>query len=132
MHYTPNTYYERAPASLRIANYFIDYFLAIWFVYFVRKLVQPEDLIPLGRFIIDTALLFVYYFCFEHFNHGKTPAKYLTKTRAVRSDGDPLTPLNTALRTLIRVIPINPLSFLPNNGETGWHDIWTKTCVVKD
>lgn len=75
------------------------------------------------------ALQVSYYFLFEALSY-RTPGKMVCQTRVMHLDGaDPS--LGTALaRTLVRLVPFEPLSFM-GALNTGWHDRWTNTCVVR-
>lgn len=68
--------------------------------------------------------------------NGFTFGKLITKTKVVKANNLPTQPIDIFTRSLIRLIPIDAVSFLwgENNGRnnyaTGWHDKWTKTKVV--
>lgn len=76
-------------------------------------------------------ILSIYYTFFEHFFKGKTPGKYITKTRAVRVDDGVMNISITFKRSLCRSIPFEPFSFLGDK-PTGWHDSLTDTRVIVD
>jgi uncharacterized RDD family membrane protein YckC len=61
---------------------------------------------------------------------GRTLAKYITKTKVIDENGEKPDFKKILLRTLSRIFPFEPLSFLVS-GNTGWHDEWSKTIVVK-
>lgn len=69
----------------------------------------------------------IYYTLCEKLFKGQTLGKLITKTRAIRTDGDDLTFKDALLRSLSRLVPFEPFSGF---GEL-WHDTWTKTKVVK-
>ena len=71
-------------------------------------------------------VLFFYYFFFELLFQA-TPGKLITQTRVISRQEAPLEASTIALRTLIRLVPFEPFSFL--FGE-GWHDKWSNTMVV--
>ncbi|MFC6268736.1 RDD family protein [Frigoriflavimonas asaccharolytica] len=77
--------------------------------------------------IITSSILIVYYFVFEYFSKGRTLGKYVTGTIVVKIDGTAPTTYDIFLRSIIRLVPFNALSFL---GENGWHDSWSETRVV--
>lgn len=64
----------------------------------------------------------LYYVAFEYGLKGKTLGKYFTRTRAVRQDGTSMTFTQTLERSLIRIVPMEPFSFLGGNVLAGWHD----------
>ena len=70
----------------------------------------------------------IYYPFFETV-FGATPAKFLTGSRVTKKDDSKVT-LGVAIgRTFSRMVPFEPFSFLGSN--SGWHDSWTDTKVVK-
>lgn len=74
-------------------------------------------------------LLLGYFIVMEYF-WQRTPAKWMTGTKVVREDGGKPRFWQIVLRTLIRFIRFEFLSFLFNNNPVGWHDKWSKTMVV--
>lgn len=82
--------------------------------------------------LITFIISVLYYFIFE-FTLQRTPAKFVTRTYVVRTDGHKPTFKDIFIRTLSRLVPFEPFSFLVKIDEAkGWHDRWSKTCVVKD
>lgn len=71
-----------------------------------------------------------YYIYLEH-TRGQTLGKMLTNTKVIGTDGQQPELAMIALRTLIRFIPIEWISFFLAGDETGWHDRWTDTRVVE-
>ncbi|MGD1949236.1 MAG: RDD family protein [Leptolyngbyaceae cyanobacterium] len=76
--------------------------------------------------LLALVVLFFYYFFFELLFQA-TPGKLITQTRVISRQEAPLEASTIALRTLIRLVPFEPFSFL--FGE-GWHDKWSNTMVV--
>lgn len=74
----------------------------------------------------------LYYMAFEYGLNGKTLGKYLTRTRAISQDGTPMTFAQALSRSLIRMVPMEPLSFFMGNSLTGWHDNWSQTLVIDE
>jgi len=70
-----------------------------------------------------------YYFGFEAF-FGWTPAKLLTRTRVVNTDGSQLTWLRAIARTLLRFVPFEMVTFL-GHFSAGLHDQASGTRVVR-
>ncbi|MGV3599299.1 MAG: RDD family protein [Bacteroidota bacterium] len=88
--------------------------------------VIPEEGSPwLGFFSLLT--LFCYFFVFEFF-FGKTPAKFLTKTRVVDSSGLHPSAKKLIIRTFARAIPFNGFSFFFST--RGLHDTLSDTWVI--
>ncbi len=71
----------------------------------------------------------VYYTCFEGL-FGRSIGKLITGTKVVTVSGAPLTFGNALMRSLSRVVPFEPFSFLGSGTDTGWHDSWTGTRVI--
>jgi uncharacterized RDD family membrane protein YckC len=80
--------------------------------------------------IVFYFVFFSLWFVFE-FSFGKTPLKFLTKTKVVTQYGGKPTMLAIAIRTICRLIPFEWLTYLGNKGF-GWHDTISKTRVVTD
>jgi uncharacterized RDD family membrane protein YckC len=62
---------------------------------------------------------------------GKTFRKYMTFTKVVSKDGFKPSTRQIALRTLSRIIPLDPLSFIGSK-STGRQDSISKTIVVDE
>ena len=71
--------------------------------------------------------LFYYVLCEKLFN-GYTLGKYITGSRAIREDGNPLTIKDVLLRTLCRFVPFEVFSGFKIRP---WHEEWSRTMVVK-
>lgn len=122
----------------RFINALVDGFILNIVNQFVQFFYMPDGLDPLdfdsGLFIkifgFSYALQFVFYVAFETMT-GKTPSKYLTKTRVVMEDGSKPEFGQIAIRSLCRFIPFDAFSFLGSIPK-GWHDTISKTRVVND
>ena len=132
-----------ATKSKRFANYILDniiIFIISFFIGFTLStfllFIDPSalDIIKYENKLIDYTLGFIvtcfYYIGFE-FLTGKTPAKYITKTKVVRLNGGKPDFQSILLRSLCRFIPFEPLSFLGSN-ESGWHDKFSQTRVTDE
>jgi len=73
----------------------------------------------------------LYYSLLETFLKGKSIGKFVTQTRAVREDGSELDFRTALIRSLCRVVPFEPFSFL-GDSNSGWHDNWSKTMVIDE
>ena len=110
-----------ASKGMRFANFLIDStVLAV-----LQLALSAHD--PLLDWFIAVAVSLAYYTFTEGY-FGRTPAKFLTKTRVISIDGGPPTFGAVFKRSLFRMIPFEPISFLA--GE-GWHDRASKTRVVR-
>lgn len=123
----------------RFAHYFVDIIaFQLLFELFSQGFALinfPNDIglgaIYIGFFSISTFFMLMYplyYFLFEYF-FQKTPGKFLTKTKVIDIYGNrpEIGPL--ILRSIIRMVPFEPLSCL---SDRGWHDKWSDTFVVSD
>lgn len=63
---------------------------------------------------------------------SKTPAKFITKTKVITEYGGKPNFKTIFVRTLMRLIPFEALSFLSPEHPRGWHDRWSKTIVIDD
>lgn len=77
-------------------------------------------------YIIDMIVFFLYYFLFELLS-GTTIAKYFTGSKVSMVDGSKPKALNIFNRSICRIIPFDPISFLAGNG---WHDSLSNTTVI--
>lgn len=80
---------------------------------------------------VQMIIQFLYFFIAESTLNGKSLGKFVTKTKVVGLEGYPPTTNNYLIRTLVRFVPFDALSFL-FNGSTGWHDKWSDTMVIDE
>ena len=135
---------NRATKIVRFANYFIDYLVLYLFffvlgvvgtlltyvdVYFIYDWVMDES--P-GRKLLDSlvsiSIYFLYLFGVETLTKGRSLGKLITGTKVVAIDGAVPTTKDFFIRNVSRLVPFDALSFF---GNTGWHDNWSETRVVK-
>ena len=121
-------------AGKRFANYLLD-IVCIYALIFLIAIVLtlagiqiPTDKLSLN--LISILFLFLYYFLFEA-TLGKTPAKFITKTRVVNNTGKLPEALTIAGRSLSRIVPFDAFSFLGSYAR-GWHDQWSHTWVIDE
>jgi len=88
------------------------------------------DELGASYYTLWTVLVLAYYVIFEYV-WAKTPAKFLTGTVVVTETGGRPNFSAVVKRTLVRLIPIEFLSFLSDR-PVGWHDKWAKTLVIDD
>jgi uncharacterized RDD family membrane protein YckC len=89
----------------------------------VKSLTQIEKL------FFGLVILFFYYGLTEMY-FSRTFAKYYTKTLVIKYDGSKPNRKSILIRTVSRLIPLEPLSFLTGDSR-GWHDTLSVTYVVK-
>lgn len=127
--------YEYASTGQRFANYLVDQIImvvaAIGIDLFrsVNTFGESSGAFDFAGIFIGWIIALVYYTLMEG-STGKTVGKYVTGTRALTDDGEPLDMGKAFVRSLCRLIPFDAFSFL--FGARGWHDSISKTMVVRD
>ncbi|HNE29546.1 MAG: RDD family protein [Saprospiraceae bacterium] len=129
--------YDYASSGLRFANYVVDqivlYILSgaagVVLGIMSPSVVEDEAGLNIISILIALGVSLAYYTLMEG-SSGKTVGKYVTGTRALTEDGDPLDMSKAFIRSLCRLIPFEAFSFL--GSVRGWHDSISKTMVVKD
>lgn len=58
--------------------------------------------------LLNFAVIWGYYICFEWLNHGQTPGKQVARIRVVQLDGSPVGALPAVIRNLVRVVDFLP------------------------
>lgn len=123
-----------ADTGTRFGHGIIDT-IGFYFVIFLHAMILDEwlGIIPEGGSnwlgIYFFFLYVMFHTLFEHF-FGKTPGKFLTKTKVVKKDGSKPTFMNILGRNTARLIPFDALSYLFS--DRGWHDHISETYVVVD
>lgn len=82
----------------------------------------------LGSLIL--VLSYILYYTIFEIKYQKTIGKFITRTKVVTVDGKVPSATDIVIRTLCRFIPFDFVSFLFR--RNGFHDIFSKTKVVKD
>lgn len=129
---TINKDLHTASQNKRFLNYAIDiicfYLLSIVVGYILGYLGFKNLFSYINENVFSYLLFFLYYLLFEGLINT-TPGKTLTKTKVVTHQGERPGFTITIGRSLSRLIPFDPLSFLTKN-PVGWHDSISKTYVV--
>lgn len=138
--------YEEAGLGKRFLNYFIDNLLMRFALSYVTGTLLGLFLYSLDptwansmvdetnfsfwvlAYILGVFNYLLYYTFCEKVFKGYTLGKLITGSRAVREDGQELRFKDALIRSLIRVIPFEPLSAF---GGRPWHDTWSNTRVIK-
>lgn len=133
--------YTPATGGQRFANHLIDfviyYVVVFLFVFGVLFATRDEDLAREAennvgmQYLVGAIIFLLYYSITEFAFKGRTIGKLITGTRAIKVTGEPLTFGDAFMRSLCRLVPFEPFSFL-GEGASGWHDKWTKTVVIKN
>lgn len=128
--YAEENHYVVAGKSLRLANFIIDTIIYYILYVLIGSILIQSGIITYKNLylwdIITVASYFFYYFLFELIN-GRTPAKYLTRTRTITFSNKKPGVVAVFLRTICRFCVFDTISFL---GISGWHDAFTKTKVI--
>lgn len=125
--------YQLASKGLRVVNFLLDTIISqaisggLTFALFMQ--INDSNYQALYSIIIvmPIAIPFLYYALSEHFLKGKTLAKFFTKTKVVQEDGSRISLSSLGIRSILRLIPIEPISFLLGKG---WHDSMSRTMVI--
>lgn len=122
--------------GIRLANYFIDYFMQILLVmlyFFIAAGIGGDEAIAelerVPTYLLGLMALFPYYLMMEA-TIGRTVGKLITGTKVVNEDGYQPTFGQIVGRTFARIIPFEAVTFLGSETR-GWHDSMPNTYVVK-
>lgn len=118
-------YPSSVSSGIRFANRIIDVISIYVFSILMVFLMEEYAMFIILPFILG------YYVVLEGAT-GKTLGKMITGCRVVDEYGNPPGYATAALRSIIRIVPLETFSiFFGDNGRM-WHDEWSKTYVVKD
>jgi len=124
-----------APRVLRLINFLIDSLFILLIIFSIAYIVGYYGVSfnsYVVNYIYSTFLIlvsFIGYYLILEFKFQTTIGKLLTRTYVVNLEGSKPSFSNVLKRTLIRLIPIELLSFLFS--KNGWHDKLSKTKVLK-
>lgn len=126
----------------RLANYLIDYAIQFLLGGLIGVVIGMtalygdnmalrgiQNMGKIQEYIFGCVIAIVYYNLTEIFL-SRTIGKFITNTIVVMEDGSKPDYKTILLRTICRLIPFNPLSFLGTPCR-GWHDSLSKTYVVQ-
>ncbi len=121
---------EPASRGRRWAEYMIDMGLirVVGFVVSLFLFLLCDVDVSNHPFFFGIAVFLLYYVSLEG-TSGRTIGKMLLRTRVVGEDGQGIDAATAFLRSLIRFIPLEPLSVFGSTRRM-WHDRWTHTAVV--
>jgi uncharacterized RDD family membrane protein YckC len=127
----------------RFLNFIIDlliiYIIAVCIVATINVIGDVTDSYGVSNWVKSLSLIenlffgliiLFFYYAFTEMYFSRTFAKYFTKTMVVRVDGSKPNTKNFMIRTVSRLNPIDPFSFL-GKSERGLHDTLSATYVVK-
>lgn len=114
--------------TLRFVNFLLD--TAFYFAFVVAFLMVFKNSIEQEKVKwISILIYFLYYFLFEYLI-GKTPGKIITHSKVIPIlENKDYYVIRILLRTLMRFIPLDMLSYLVS--YRGLHDWISKTTIIK-
>ena len=114
-------------STIRLYNFLLDSLFYLVTVFILILLLESYFNKAFLKWIL-IAYYYIYYLTFESL-FGQTIGKLITRTRVVSLDDSNASFLKILLRTLLRLVPIDFISYLisPN----GIHDNLSKTKLVK-
>jgi uncharacterized RDD family membrane protein YckC len=117
-----------------IAFQIVIYMVTFLFELF-RGLTDSSTSISLTIGFIESIILLLLYpalYALCEYKWQKTPGKFLTKTLVIDEYGNKPELRAIILRSLIRIVPLEPISCYGDKYSYGWHDSWSKTWVVAE
>jgi len=135
-----NVIESNAPAGKRFLNNLLDiagFYLGSLMLGLVLGVLQAITGIPFidileqnNQHVVGIVIIIVYFILFESI-FGRTPAKFITKTRVLDENGDRPSLDKIIVRSLIRLIPFEGLAIFGEGGRT-LHDKWSGTYVIDE
>lgn len=107
----------------------LDLVCVLYSVDLVRVFISQAPMDQLLAWLYNSIFVCVLFLFLEGLTKGYTLGKLITGTRAIQRDHTAITWKQAAIRSIVRMIPIEPLSAFSKNGL--WHDRMSKTMVVK-
>jgi uncharacterized RDD family membrane protein YckC len=132
--YLEKVYHEKRPvenlhAALRLLNYIVDLTL-VWLIVILVDTGVGSNY-PRAIDFLFPITYFAYYIIFE-FYFQRTIGKYLTGSLVVDDYGERPELKAIFLRTITRIIPLDPYSFFWTEENRLWHDTWSNTFVISN
>jgi len=136
------TNYELAKRDQRATGFIIDALIAYPLMIVLKVLPGVLGIFVILDINIDLyripnlaawlVTLFFYYLLCEGIWY-KTIGKLITGTRVVQVTGETPTATQILIRTLVRFIPLEFITYLDGSKRpSGWHDRWSRTRVVNE
>lgn len=136
------TWEMQAKGSKRFGNYVIDFIvqnvvislpmliaMLLFYVFdYDSMLIYFTELEGIGDFMLTIVLMLLYYVTMETLTQ-RTVGKYVTNTMVVMEDGTKPDAGTIFKRSLCRLIPFDPFSYLGDRTR-GWHDSIPNVYVV--
>lgn len=131
---SPNLPLSTATQQKRVLNFLIDnYFLLLiglilWYIIFLNF----NIILPPQSILIYMPISWLIYYLFFEGIWNKTPAKYITGTKVITKSYNNPRFSWIIIRTLFRLTPFDPFTFLFSAKPYGWHDKYSQTIVVDE
>lgn len=130
------------PAAMhkRYLNYLVDYYVQLFFIFILFGIaviffgikIEPEgNDYSLTNILLGAAILVIYNTFFETV-WGKTPGKFVSRTKVLMKNGQPAGFVTILKRSLLRLIPFEMLSLLFSKNPVGWHDKFADSVVIDE
>lgn len=119
---------SKASLLKRILNFYLDIIVIIMITMILIVVLLEFTFLRFTSAYLYPVVFFLYYVLSEAF-FGRTLAKVITKTRVVFEAGSDRK-YAAIIRTLCRLIPFEPISFLFNRDNFFWHDKMSRSMVV--
>lgn len=123
-----------AGAGKRFVNLLVDtivfYILVMLSAVFYVIITQQAEMGNFTAYFMSFSIMIFYYTIIEGLT-GKSIAKFITKTKVVNIDFSKPDIGTIFIRSLCRIIPFEPFSYLGSDAR-GWHDTITKTYVIDE
>ncbi len=121
-----------ASKNKRLINFLIDITIIYSLQVFINlNLTTTDKIFDLTLSFTNILIFFLYYTIFESLL-GKTPGKFITKTKVVDEIGNKVNIQKILFRTFVRGIIIDPFTYLGSDIKNGLHDKMVKTRVIDE
>ena len=121
--------------GIRFVNFIVDLIVfaiiastLLFIIHSTTDLYNDENRV--ANRIFSLLIYFLYYLIFETLLKT-TPGKLVTKSRIVEENGETPTNSSIALRSILRLIPFEPLSIFFSKNKSCWHDRFSKTKIIR-
>jgi len=126
---------NRVSRGIRLLNFLLDLvvfaLIASTIIFIIKTqthLLNTEN--RLTDRILSLIIYILYYFAFETIFYS-TPGKLLTKTRVVNEENESPSNASILLRSILRIIPLEPFSIFFSSTKQCWHDRFSKTKIIR-
>lgn len=111
----------------RTVNLFVDSFI----ISMIQTPIGIMNMInPSWTLILIAMLIYLFYYILFEYYLQRTIGKFITGSLVVNEYGDRPDFKTICLRTIIRIVPFDIISFFWQDENRWWHDTWTRTYVI--